>query len=132
MAVTSGNNFRVYLWDDAEDSLTGTSNIDDGNWHYVAFTVDTATGLFKIYVDGKQEGSKTSTITTNIVTSSSLYVGGSTVQFKGFLDEVKIYNSALTSDEIKLDYNRGQAMVLGTLSDTSGLSGGSVASSSAS
>jgi len=124
MAVTSGNNFRVYLWDDAEDSLTGTSNIDDGNWHYVAFTVDTSTGLFKIYVDGKQEGSKTSTITSSIITSGTINLGGGAVPFKGWIDEVKIYNSALTSDEIKLDMNRGSAQVLGALGDNSSYAAG--------
>jgi len=124
MAVTSGNNFRVYLWDDAEDSLTGTSNIDDGIWHYVAFTVDTSTGLFKIYVDGKQEGSKTSTITSSIITSGTINLGGGAVPFKGWIDEVKIYNSALTSDEIKLDMNRGSAQVLGALGDNSSYAAG--------
>ena len=39
--------------------------------------------------------------------------------WNGFIDEVKIYNSALTEDEIKLDYNHGSAMVLGSTSTTS-------------
>jgi hypothetical protein len=33
---------------------------------------------------------------------------------KGVIDEAKFYNAALTSDEIKLDYNHGSAMVLGS------------------
>ncbi|MEK9178657.1 MAG: LamG domain-containing protein [Patescibacteria group bacterium] len=39
--------------------------------------------------------------------------------YPGILDEVKLYNSALTAAQVKLDYNRGQSLVLGTLSDNS-------------
>jgi hypothetical protein len=51
--------------------------------------------------------------------------------FQGLIDEVKIYPFALTTDDIKTEYNRG-ALKMGSISDTSGLSGGSVASNSAS
>jgi hypothetical protein len=50
----------------------------------------------------------------------------------GTVDEIKVYSTALTADEVKLDYNHGATQVLGSMSDTSGLSGGSVASNSAS
>jgi len=50
----------------------------------------------------------------------------------GIVDEVKTYSYALTADEVKLDYNHGAAQVLGSMSDTLGLTGGSVASNSAS
>ncbi|MFA4826651.1 MAG: LamG-like jellyroll fold domain-containing protein [Candidatus Shapirobacteria bacterium] len=40
--------------------------------------------------------------------------------FKGKIDDLKVYNYALTADEIKLDYNQGSAMQLGSLSSGTG------------
>ncbi len=104
MAVTSGDRFRVYLWDDGEDSLTGVSNLDDGNWNHIFFTVDTTDGLFKIYVNGEEENSKNSTITSNINMMGTLFIGGNTSRFKGIIDDVRIYSRALTTSEVQILY----------------------------
>lgn len=89
----------------------------------------------KVYVNGVFKEQVTWPYSATVQASSSFNIGGhpgsSGQRFNGLIDEVKVYNDELTSDEILLDYNRGSAMVLGTMSDTSGLTGGSVASSSA-
>jgi hypothetical protein len=41
-------------------------------------------------------------------------------KFNGLVDEVKVYNAALSDDEIKLDYNQGQAIQMGSLSSGAG------------
>jgi hypothetical protein len=56
-------------------------------------------------------------------------VANGTQYFPGLIDEVKIYNTALTSDQVKLDYNKGASLALGSLGTTSD---GKTASSSAS
>ncbi|MBI4973060.1 DUF2341 domain-containing protein [Candidatus Roizmanbacteria bacterium] len=106
-------------------------------WTHIAWVVSKTQGFLKTYANGKL----INTITGNTLgfrINTTLRVGmgswcgtGSDCIYPGFIDEVKLYSSALTSDEIALDYNRGASMVLGAMSDTSGLSGGSVASSSA-
>ena len=75
-----------------------------------------------IYTDGVLKDSDTDSTTATLANSLSLYVGDrdgtdNGDEFNGDIDEVKVYRYALTADEVKLDYNRGSAMVLGTLSD---------------
>jgi len=121
MAVTDTNKFRVYLWDDAEDSQTGTTNINDNKWHHIAFTINTVDGKFYLYVDGKQEIYKVSTITTPIITTGKTIGFANDREFNGFLDEPKIYPYARTPAQIKLDYNsrgssKGSSVNLGVQS----------------
>ncbi|MFC1711700.1 DUF2341 domain-containing protein [Patescibacteria group bacterium] len=129
MAVNTNDALRVYLWDDAEDSINGTTNINNNRWHHIAFTVDTSDGQAYIYVDGKQDASKTTTITTNIALNSIMEFSWDQ-EFRGFLDEVKIYPYARSEAQIKSDYQRhagahGASAVLGT-EDTDYLSEGLV------
>lgn len=109
MALNTNNKLRVYLWDDAEDVIDGVSNINDNNWHHIAFTVDTSTGLSYIYIDGQEEASKNTTITTNFIMSNRAFYFAEDRELKGFLDEVKIYPYARTADQVKADYAAGLA-----------------------
>ncbi|PIZ96351.1 MAG: hypothetical protein COX79_05340 [Candidatus Levybacteria bacterium CG_4_10_14_0_2_um_filter_36_16] len=114
-------------------SVTGTKIVNDGAWHYIV-GVKSGSTLY-LYIDNAPVKTGTDTTTGTTTNSSAVYLGerGNGSQYwNGAIDEVKIYNFALTADEIKLDMNRGASQVLGSLSDTSGLTGGSVASNSAS
>jgi len=52
---------------------------------------------------------------------TNLWIGkGPWGNAKGLIDEVKIYNYALTEDEVKLDYNRGASSNIGVLSKNTG------------
>jgi len=114
------------------------ANTFQGNqWTHITWVVSKTQGFLKTYANGKLINTVTGNalgfrINTTLRVGMGSWCGtGSDCIFPGFIDELKLYNSALTEDEIKLDYNRGAAMVLGTMSDTSQLTGGSVASSSA-
>lgn len=79
-------------------------------WIYVVGVFDGSIGSnkLKIYINGElnNEGNTTSASITN--TAYNLYVGNwgsGTRPFNGLIDEVRIYNRALSSDEIKLMYN---------------------------
>lgn len=119
-------------------TITSGCGLTTNAWQYVSLVHDRDNKKIFCYVNGVLKDTDTYTDTALTVTTGTAYFGtyqGSTADsyhLNGRLDETKIYNYALTEDEIKLDYNRGAAMVLGALSDTSGLAGGSVASSSAS
>lgn len=103
---------------------TGTAIPLDQWTHLVA--VSDGSGVCKIYQNGKQTASST----TGVSFGTSVNIGAGS--YIGIIDEVKIYNYALSEEEIKAEYNRGSGMVMGSLSDTSGLSGGEIASNSAS
>jgi len=94
------------------------------SWYYITGTYDGTTA--KIYLNGKLDNSNSASAPgyyTNfyIGTSYSDYSSSFYNFFDGTIDDVKIYNFALTEDEVKLDYNQGKAMVLGsTGTDASG------------
>ncbi len=98
-----------------------------GVWHHYAFVMDKgqpAATEITPYVDGVQVSytKNYSNNTTNNFGNHNLYFmsrGGTSLFGPGIMDEVKIYNYALTSSEIKVDYNRGQSLVLGSMSDNS-------------
>lgn len=126
-----GNKFTCAFY---ANDLDTSSQIDTSTeWTHWVCTYDTDSRSRKIYRNGKLVASDIAS--ANYQGTGTLYIGKppwDTSFFNGIIDEVKIYNYALTEDEIKAEYNRSAAMVLGSLSDTSGLSGGSVASNSAS
>lgn len=87
--------------------VVGTRLINDGQWHHVAVTFSndgTPTTLdVRLYVDGTLETISTSqSVAINTTTSGDVKIG-SDVQsrfWKGQLDEVRIYDRALTAAEI--------------------------------
>jgi hypothetical protein len=99
-----------------ESSFMNTNNngiIVANRWQHVAWTYD---GLVtKLFVNGNvvQTLNKTGDLAVN---NGNLYIssrGGGYGFFQGIIDEPKIYNAALSDEEIKIDYNKGQAMVMG-------------------
>lgn len=109
---------------DADDAACSTTDLYDTNWHYLTAT-KTGTSRIDFYVDGVLNGSDTSiSATGTLANSRTFYLGdqdgvdnGS--ELNGTLDEVKVFRSALTADQIKLDYNHGAAQQLGTISSGS-------------
>ncbi|MCP4614559.1 MAG: hypothetical protein GY845_38250 [Planctomycetes bacterium] len=74
--------------------------VNDGQWHHIASTYDDP--VIKVYVDGIEENTMTG---TSALTGSA--VGGLTIGQRGggniiggIIDEVRIYNRALTEPEI--------------------------------
>ena len=85
----------------------GTANINDGNWHFVVMT-DTA-GNRTNYVDGAVDAllvnqwNKASTVSQIRIggNSASEAAGDGVVGLNGLIDEVYIYNRALSQTEIQ-------------------------------
>ena len=117
------------------DSQDGTSveaadgvNKADGKWHHYVFTVtrNTSTGM-KFYVDGTLVGTANPTSESQTFNTSSLNIGsysGSSLFFLGTIDDVRIYNRALSAQEIALLHAVGQANV--AHANTTALSSGLV------
>jgi hypothetical protein len=88
----------------------GPTNVADGNWHHVAMTYDGGSSVL-LYVDGALESSVTKTYTTT--QTGKLYMGstveGSQEYYTGLVDEVEIFNRALSQSEIAAIVNAGSA-----------------------
>ncbi|MEI8272611.1 MAG: LamG-like jellyroll fold domain-containing protein [Paludibacter sp.] len=85
--------------------------INDGNWHHVAYVLNVTGTTSSIYVDGKLE--KTLQITAGqagagITNTDALYFGvrnttTKTLPLNGSLDEVRIYDKAMTPADLLSD-----------------------------
>ncbi len=86
--------------------VNGTSSLPAGSWSHLAGTYDGTT--LRLYVNGAQVAQLTQT--GSIVTSTSpVRIGGNAIwgeRFNGLIDEVRIYNRALSAAEIQADMNR--------------------------
>jgi hypothetical protein len=92
-------------FDTADVATFGTAVLELNTWTHLAATYDGATLLF--YVNGVQASSLAQT--GDIVTSSNpLQIGGDSIYgqfFQGTIDEVRVYNTALTAAQIQADMN---------------------------
>ncbi|MBU6389917.1 hypothetical protein KGQ31_00010 [Patescibacteria group bacterium] len=98
----------------------------DGKWHFYSFSSDGTNG--KLYIDGQYQ----ETVAYNF-SVSGLWIARGANYFDGSLDDVRVYNRALSAGEIQQLYNIGSAShinvppALGqTTNCTSGLSCGLV------
>jgi hypothetical protein len=107
---TDGWGIRLDLWDGTKgrcDIVSDTSAIDN-NWHFVAFSVKRSVSA-ELYIDGikKDEGS---VVGIGNISNDVLFRIGKRPDwqnlFKGNLDEIRIYNRALSENEIAALYDR--------------------------
>ena len=87
-------------------TVTGITKLTLNTWTHIASTYDGTT--MRLYINGVQVS--TFATTGNITaTTNLLYIGGSPAlgaqYFTGLIDEVRIYNRALTQTEIQTDMN---------------------------
>jgi hypothetical protein len=94
------------VYTSAENRATGTANTALNAWTYLAATWNGTT--LRLYVNGVEVGSRA--LTGTIRTSTGvLRIGGNTVWsewFRGLIDEVRVYNRALTLQEIQGDMGK--------------------------
>ena len=99
------------------DAGFSTATVTAGVWeHYCGVYVSSSSRF--AYLNGNlgdTEGTDNCTPTVTQTTIGALNWGSSTFRdyTKGLIDEVKIYNYALTAEQIKIDYNQGAALRFG-------------------
>jgi len=96
-------------------------NILDGLWHHIVLTYDGARLL--VFVDGDQGDLIGNGVNSLAISTEPLYVGKDPTNinrnFTGAIDDIQIYNTALTSDEIqKLLYSTYTSSPKNFLHDT--------------
>jgi hypothetical protein len=98
-----------FLVDDgsAITAAQSTTNVFDGQWHFVAGTRSSA--AVKTYINGQLEDSVPETAAL-IQPTMPLWIGGQYSQnrfFNGVIDDVRIYDRALSAEEIEELYHEG-------------------------
>src|SRR5206468_2316498 len=89
----------------ATRALNGTAAVPTGVWTHLAASYDGTT--LRLYVNGAQVSQ--SAVSGSIAASSSpLRIGGNAIwgeYFTGLIDEVRVYNRALSAAELQNDMN---------------------------
>ncbi len=113
---TAGTHAGAVRW--AGGFLTGTAVLNDNNWHFITL-VDNA-GAESIYVDGKVDF-VTSTMSLALASGANqTWIGNSpdtdagAVKMTGLIDEVSLFNRALSVAEVRSLTNALPAMIAGS------------------
>jgi hypothetical protein len=78
-------------------------------WYHLAGTFDGS--AFRLYINGQEAASGTGTLGSTADSAFKIGTSGTCDPFGGQLDEVKVYNRALSSTEIQNIYDAGSAGV---------------------
>lgn len=91
--------------------VSSTTNVNDNKFHHIVLIVDRIAQTENLYIDNILEDTETTSSVGNIDTSFSLQLGGTAIPntlvdfFAGTLDQVRIYNRTLTTNEINSLFN---------------------------
>ncbi|MCD8494204.1 MAG: LamG domain-containing protein [Alphaproteobacteria bacterium] len=138
------NALSVIVWDGTTRDWisTPTDSLNDTNWHNISVTLDPTNNLMNVYIDGITQSVSGYTMNSNGVSVGTKVVtlGGpllNSVDLNGAMDDVRIYNTALSASDAALlatsysqfnpvwnsgtaTFNAGQHVTLnGTLTATS-------------
>jgi hypothetical protein len=122
---SSGQNMNYGIWMNSAEKivagfetssgtdyfLTSPTALNDGGWHYVVVTFDGS--MLRMYVDGNPVTPESTTADPNSSGTHPVRLGAnsrdaSTNQFKGEIDEIRIWNRALGAPEISSQLDLGQ------------------------
>ena len=100
------SNGKIALRNNAGTRLIGKTVIPNNTWSHIAGTYNAASGTYTVYINGLFDTSAVNPGFDPVTNTDSLWIGkGSNSPFSGLMDEVRIWNRALSSTEIK-NYRR--------------------------
>jgi hypothetical protein len=88
--------------------LPSSTRLDDNQWHHAVGIKDAGSGKILLYVDGQSDGEQTVSM-GDTDSDQGLYIGSGHLgrYMDVFMDEVAIWNEAITAAEITALYNSG-------------------------
>ena len=96
---------------DENGIVNGNVDVADGQWHHVAGTWDGTNQIF--YTDGNQDNTLTyigngqiNDTDSPVIIGKTINEGGGPRYFSGVIDDISLYSSAITADEILGLYNK--------------------------
>ena len=128
----TNNGYGVFLYKGASDDMgshalnsSGKLLVQNGNgnffsdndgdissneWAYYTYIYNQEEAKEYIYINGVQKGEQSRTGDISQNSSSLEIVRDDNYTYSGLLDEVKMWNYALTADDVKEDYNLGKSL----------------------
>ncbi|MDI6777894.1 MAG: DUF2341 domain-containing protein [Patescibacteria group bacterium] len=118
MLCQSGSEIRMYIDSLADYKTTSGLGLQAGTWYHVAGVYNATAQTVTLYVNGIDKGgSVTGTIPSSIADSTGkLYIGDRTDPtnyYDGQIDDVRVYNYALTAEQIRQVFNNGSVVKFG-------------------
>lgn len=120
--ANSKPNCSIYAGGSWQTAAVGSTALTLNSWQHVLCNYDGAN--IKVWINGVNKGSQAETDQLTSFSSTALYIARDSTTaagtFQGLIDDIKIYNYSLSADEIYTDFNRGSALILGSLSSGTG------------
>jgi hypothetical protein len=83
-----------------------TSNFNAYNWYHISYVLNGTSSIFELYVNGLRVGAATAPSTIlNVASTGYLGHGGGYQYWNGKIDQVRIFSTALDSDQVSQLYN---------------------------
>ena len=131
LEIQGNENFRYYFW--SSDADTPTGSFTRGVWHHVVVTYDggSSTTSKSVYIDGVKQTLTQSAGTTalNLNANDEFLLGsqqGGSKPLNGSISNFKMWNVALTADDVAAEYALGRTGKALNITDTSVCLGGTV------
>lgn len=100
-------------WQGGNNDIHGGANVNDGQWHHFVGTSDAASNVHTLWIDGVNMASQGLTGSITSDPNLPLMVGENPQangrEWNGEIDDVAIWNRALSESEILQIFNAGQA-----------------------
>jgi hypothetical protein len=105
--INGSGHFEVSWKNGTTQTLTSTVVIPENEWHHVAIVYASGTGT--LYIDGVPDTSASRT--APVATTQSFYIAAAgkntpTAYFKGNIDEVRVWDKALTAAQLRFIMNQ--------------------------
>lgn len=107
--LTNNNYVAFSVGTNTSDRIDSNTQLPDNIWHHIAVTYDGTTAY--LYIDGVLDNTKV--ITASTPNGASLAIGAVYIDklnvidyFKGDIDEIRIWDSALTLDQLRFVMNQ--------------------------
>lgn len=117
LRILNDNRIEMYWKNGTNQITTSNASIPDDEWHHVAVIYDGSNA--SLYIDGVLDISQGKTAPTNTTDSFLVAAAGkgtTTQHFRGNIDEVRVWDTTLTEDQLRfvmnqeIDDNAGQVM----------------------
>jgi len=107
LELSNNNTLTSRIGSDVSHKDCCSIKVFDKNWNFVLISIKNGE-LMKIYINGVLDNQVILTSFYSLEGFSSLKLGGSSsVYFDGYADDFRIYNSALSTSQIKQEYIAG-------------------------